>query len=212
MTVTHLDPVHEVYEPERFGEDHPMRKVTRQVAFDGGWDSTRAGKVAALFDDMAPTWTTDHDKADRYWPLADALDRGQVDLSGRVVELGSGTGLGTRLLAAERGHQVIAMDLALEMLRHAPASDAHRVQADASRLPLADNAADTIVLVNMLLFPAEVDRVLRPDGAVVWINTVGEQTPIHLPAEDVVGALGDGWSAVASRAGYGIWAVSRRVG
>ena len=71
--------------------------------------------------------------------------------------------------------------------------------ADGARLPLADGAADAVVLVNCFLFPAEVDRVLAPDGVVVWVNSSGGETPIHLPPEDVDrGAPGP----VGGRAGH----------
>ena len=81
--------------------------------------------------------------------------------------------------------------------------------ADGARLPLADGAADAVVLVNCFLFPAEVDRVLAPDGVVVWVNSSGAETPIHLPPDDVVdGAPGPvGGRAVPARAS-GIWCVA----
>ena len=186
-----------------------MRKVTRAVAFGGEWTRERATKVAALFDSMAATWSADHDDAERYAPLDDAYDRGDVP-AGRCLELGSGTGLGTRTLAERHQGSDIALDLAADMLRHAPAEYGPRVQADAAALPVADRGVDVVVLVNALLFPLEVDRVLAPEGAVVWINTVGDQTPIHLPADDVVAALPGEWHGVASRAGTGTWAVVRR--
>lgn len=209
MTITELEPVHAVEVPERFGEDSPIRKVTRQIAFERGWDADRAAKVAELFDGMSDTWTADHDLADRYLPLQDALDRGQI-APGRVVELGSGTGLGTRMLNAHFGGGITAMDLSFGMLRNAPADWGSRVRADSSVLPLADSSADVLVLVNMFLFPDEVDRVLSDEGAVVWVNTMGDQTPIHLPAEDVVAALPGDWTGVASHAGFGMWAVAQR--
>ena len=53
-------------------------------------------------------------------------------------------------------------------------------------------------------------RVLAPDHETVWVNTVGEATPIHLSAEAVVEALPGGWHADASRAGSGTWCVVRR--
>lgn len=208
MHIQHLEPGYDVFEPERFGEDSPIRQVTRQIAFDGAWDRERAAKVADLFDGMSDEWTASHDLEGRYWPLTDALERGEVP-TGRVVELGSGTGLGTRLLA-DRFGSVIAMDLSAGMLANAPADYGSRVQGDSSALPFAAASVDALVLVNMFLFPAEVDRVLSPSGVVVWANTMGEQTPIHLTAEDVVAALPGAWSAIASRAGYGTWSVSRR--
>lgn len=209
MSITHLDPAHPVHQPERFGQDSPIRKVTQQIAFEGAWDADRAAKVAELFDAMSDTWTADHDIADRYLPLEDALERGGVT-EGRVVELGSGTGLGTRTLHAHFGSGVTAMDLSLAMLGNAQGEWGARVQADSSTLPLADAQVDVLVLVNMFLFPTEVDRILSPTGTVVWVNTMGDQTPIHLPAEDVVSALPGSWSATASQAGYGTWAVASR--
>ncbi len=211
MSITHLDPVIAVVDPpEMAGGDHPMRKVTRQVAFDGGWDPARAEKVAALFDGMASEWDQPRRAADERWAsLRDALERGGV-AEGRVLELGSGTGMGTRVLVDAGRRPIAALDIAADMLAYAPAALAPRVQGDASALPFPDDAADVVVMVNALLFPAEVDRVLAPDGCIVWNNTVGEQTPIHLPAEDVAAALPGSWTGVASRAGTGTWAVVRR--
>jgi len=185
-----------------------MRRVTRQVAFDGKWDAERAQKVADLFTSMSHDWTESHQGHGRYDGLADALDRGDVG-TGRVVELGSGTGLGTRLLAQRFDH-VTALDLSPGMLRNAPAELGSRVQGDSATLPIRNDAVDILVLVNMLLFPAEVDRVLAGAGRVVWFNTSGERTPIHLTAEEVLTALPGDWSGRASRAGTGTWLVAHR--
>lgn len=186
-----------------------MRTVTRQVAFDGAWDGERAAKVAALFDSMATNWTADHDAPERLASLVDALERGEVP-GGRVLELGSGTGLGTRVLAEAGLGPVVAVDLAFEMLRLAPARFGHRVHGDAAALPIKPGSVDVVVLVNALLFPAQIDQVLAADGVVVWVNTMAEQTPIHLPADDVVDALPGDWEGVASRAGTGSWLVAHR--
>ena len=64
-------------------------------------------------------------------------------------------------------------------------------------------AAAAVVLVNCFLFPDEVDRVLAPDGVVVWVNSSGAETPIHLPPDDVVAALPGRWEGVQSTAGVG---------
>ena len=189
-------------------DDHPMRKVTRQVAFDpDGWNPERAGKVGELFDSLAPEWH-ERMRPGRMDSLVDALDRGGIERWGRAVELGSGTGFATPYLV-ERFDAVVAVDLSLEMLRRA-VRVAPRVQADAARLPLAAGGCDALVLVNMLLFPAEVERVVAPGGVVLWINSLAERTPIHLSADDVVAALPGRWAGVASRAGGGSWCVLRR--
>lgn len=188
-----------------------MRTLTRQVAFDGVWTDEDAAFVSGLFDSMASEWTANHDRDGRYDPLVDAFERGvEEDAPASVaVELGSGTGLGTRHLIG-RFDTVVAIDLALDMLRHAPDGQAWRIQADSSRLPLADGSADAVVLVNMLLFPHEIDRVLAPAGVLVWVNTMAEVTPIHLRADEVRAALPGRWNVVHSRAGSGTWAVASR--
>ncbi|MEL7207097.1 MAG: class I SAM-dependent methyltransferase [Actinomycetota bacterium] len=189
------------------GADHPMRVVTRE-ALDGttGWSDERRSDVNALFDRLADEWHT-RDGPGRHLPVLDALDRGEVG-NGRCLELGSGTGLVTSRLVPRFG-SLIAADLSMEMLRRAPGV-APRLRADATALPLPDRSIDVLLLMNMLLFPTEADRVLAVDGAVVWVNSRGAGTPIHLPAEDVVDALPGSWSAVASSHGESTWCVARR--
>lgn len=208
--LTTLSDAANVSVPEPFaGPDHPMRKLTRQVAFDGAWDDARAKKVGDLFDSMAADWSTDHVDATKAAPIVDAIERGTASAAGRWLELGSGTGAGTRVLSGQVG-SLVAFDLAAEMLAHAPGDLAPRVRGDASVLPFGDNAFDSVLMVNMLLFPGEVDRVLAPGGTVVWVNTLGDQTPIHLPAADVAQALPGEWEGVTAKAGTGLWATLRR--
>ena len=211
MGVEHLPVVIPVRQEREPGsrDDHPMRRVTREVAFDPeSWTPQRKAEVAGLFDDLAPVWHT-RDEPGRYDALVDALDRGGVPTDGPALELGSGTGLSTPLLA-ERFPKLLAGDLSIEMLRLAPADVAPRLQCDSTQLPFADGALQVILVVNMLLFPDEIARALAPDGAVVWVNTSGESTPIYLPSDDVIAAMGEGWTGTASEAGTGTWCVARR--
>ncbi len=167
--------------------------------------------MAALFDGMASQWSARSLDPNRTTPLVDSLERGGLDRAGCWIELGSGTGAGTAVLAPQVA-KLTAFDLAGAMLAEAPADLAPRVHGDASRMPFADDTFDVVVMVNMLLFPNEVDRVLRPSGAVLWVNTLGDQTPIHLPVDDVLRALPGDWHGVTADAGTGFWAVFRRVG
>jgi SAM-dependent methyltransferase len=211
MGVDHLDVVIPVRLERDKGsrDDHPMRKVTREVAFDpASWTEERRAFVADIFDGEAPNWHT-REVPGRYDALNDALDRGGVPTDGPALELGSGTGLSTPLLR-ERFVGLLAGDLAIEMLRLAPSDAAPRLQCDSTQLPFADGALQVVLAINMLLFPNEIDRVLAPDGVLVWVNTSGEQTPIYLPADDVVAAMGNGWHGTASEAGTGTWCVARR--
>lgn len=206
-----LDPAAGVTEPEPFaGPDHPIRKVTRQVAFDRAWDPERAAKFASLFDSLAADWSADHVEPTKAAPIRDALERSGAPTDGRWLELGSGTGAGTRVLH-DRVRSLLALDLSRQMLTHAPGELAPRVQGDASSLPFGDHTFDVVLMVNMLLFPDEVDRVLAPTGTALWVNTLGDQTPIHLPAHDVAMALPGDWSGTTARAGTGFWAALRRV-
>lgn len=190
---------------------HPMRFVTRAVAADiGAWEPSTARDVRALFDELSEEWHTRH-ASDHLLPVEDALERGgDLRADGVCLELGSGDGWATPLLAA-RFPRLVAVDLSIEMLRRAPDA-APRVQADGAALPFADDAVDVAVLVNTLLFPRELDRVLGFDGALVWVSSRAEATPIHLTADEVAAALPGRWSGVASRAGTGTWTVLRRAG
>lgn len=189
-----------------FGSESPMRKVTESVAFDDAWDDTRRDKVRDLFDGMAAEWSTRFTK-ERDESIIDALERGGLT-GDKVVELGAGTGAGTTHLI-ERFDDVLTLDLSMEMLRHQP-DLAPKIRGDASRLPFADATVDLFVLVNMLLFPAEIDRVLGPSGGLLWVNTSADETPIHLSPEAVVAALPGEWQATAGRAGTGMWAAVTR--
>ena len=193
--------------------DHPMRIMTRRAAglLPGPWDDAARAEVAAFFDGLAPEWHT-RTSPERDAVVVDALDRGLPPSLGTAdvcVELGSGIGAYTSMLA-RRWRRVLAVEVALEMLRLAPPAPGHRVLADGARLPLADGAACAMVLVNCFLFPAEVDRVLGPSGVLVWVNSSGAETPIHLPPADVLAALPGTWTGVHSAAGAGIWAVLTR--
>ena len=188
--------------------DHPMRIMTRRAAGLTGepWDDEARAEVSAYFDSLAPEWHTRTGPA-RDAVVADALDRGVGDRTGDVcVELGSGIGAYTPALA-RRWRRVLATEVSLEMLLLSPTDVGHRMLADGARLPLVSGAADAVVLVNCFLFPAEVDRVLAPRGVVVWVNSSGDETPIHLPSGDVVDALPGRWEGLRAAAGVGIWCV-----
>jgi SAM-dependent methyltransferase len=183
-----------------------MQRVTRQAAFEPeSWTPDRAAKVAALFDGLADSWNERQSAVNRYEPLHDALARGEVG-GGRCLEVGSGTGLATPAIA---GHfdTVVGVDLSIEMLRRAAGT---RVLGDGSALAFAADSFDSAVLVNALLFPKELARVLSPHATLVWVNTRGAETPIYLPPEDVVAAMPGKWTGVAAEAGLGLWAVVRR--
>lgn len=190
-----------------------MRVATRRAAGldPAGWTGDLRHGVRDYFDDLAGEWHT-RASPQRTAVVMDALVRGLGTVeppAGAAVEVGSGIGSYSHLLA-DRFATVVAIDLSLAMLTLAPAGPAHRVQADGASLPIRDSSAAAIVLINAFLFPAEVARVLSPDGVVVWVNSSGEQTPIYLSVDDLVSALPGDWTGAWSRAGEGHWCVLRR--
>ena len=195
------------------GPDHPMRIATRRAAGldPGGWTQELRKEVAEFFDTLSGEWHT-RTSPQRTAVVMDALERGlgpPASPVGVAVEVGSGIGTYSSLLA-QRFATVLAIDLSLEMLRLTPTETAHRIQADGAMLPLRDSSAAAVVLINCFLFPAEVDRVLARDGALVWVNSSGSQTPIFLDAEDLLSALPGRWTGTSSQAGQGTWCVLRR--
>ena len=206
--ITWLEPTRRVVEPARFGSDHPMRTVTEQIGGGEGWSPERAAFVAGVFDELSVDWHAEHSSDLRLAPLEDALDRGELG-PGRLVEIGCGTGAATERLAARRP-VAAALDLSPRMLALADAAAAPFVRADAGELPLASASVDVMVLVNMFMFAASYDRVLAPGGQFVWISTMGDETPIYFPPDEVVDLLPGHWTATGSYAGTGFWLVARR--
>ncbi|MCY3786670.1 MAG: class I SAM-dependent methyltransferase [bacterium] len=195
--------------PDVDGSDHPVRAVTRAVAADeASWTAAAAAEMIERFDELAPDWP-DRLSPEEFVGLPDACERGLLEPSALCLEVGSGTGFGTVHLAAHF-RATVAVDISAGMLALASPDLAPRVRADGASLPLPDDSVDVVALINMLLFPSEVDRVLRPDGAVLWFNTLGVRTPIHLPAEEVAAALPGRWQGIASEALWATWCVLRR--
>ncbi len=98
-----------------------------------------------------------------------------------VVDLGSGTGFFTDLLAS-RYQQVIGLDISTKMLRFAQEkrnSAIHWLEADAYKLPLQDNSVDFIYSNLMIQWcdPLntvldEIMRVLKPGGLFVFSTLI----------------------------------------
>ena len=210
----HLDDIAPVTAPE--AEDPAVRasfqELTRRLASAPlSWDEADAQDVRGRFDARAADWAT-RDNPEYRFPLVDALARGGLSRGGRCIEVGSGTGIQTPTLSGFFDG-VLALDLSLEMLSRTPPGRGARVRADASRLPVGDGRVRAVVCVNAFLFAPEYLRALEPEGAVVFVSTRADRTPIYLPPEEVVAALravDPAFSGVTARAGQGCWTVARR--
>jgi SAM-dependent methyltransferase len=149
------------------------------------WRALR-GPLRAMFDRLAPTWETrigpDHVAA-----LELAVAR--IEPRRRVLDLGTGTGVGATMLARRFPEaEVVGVDLSPAMVVQAkgklPPDLAPRVHfevGDASALRFEDGAFDLVVLVNMIPFFDELVRVTAPAGAVAFSYSRGGGTPIYVP-------------------------------
>lgn len=190
-------------------ENHPMRLVTKQVAFEeSSWSSQRLSTVMGLFDSMAEEWS-DKDFSERGLPVFDALKRGGISHGKIGLELGSGTGAYSSLLS-RYFDSLMCIDLSFEMLKRSESTKGLRVQGDGAQLPITDSSIDGLICINTLLFPQEIDRIISDNGYLLWVSTSGPQTPIYLSPAECLSALGDGFSGVSSSCGLGTWTVFRR--
>ena len=186
-----------------------QERARRLVLRPGTWDRQEAAVMRAGFDAAAAGWE-DSRGGYRRPVLADALARGGPFLPGRAVEIASGTGLLTPLIAAV-WPEVAAVDLSGGMLARSAASG--RIQADAARLPLADGRAVAVVIGDGPLFAAETARIMATGAVLVWSSALGDGAPFFVPvevlAEAMTAATGRPWDAVCSQAHWGSWAVLR---
>jgi SAM-dependent methyltransferase len=131
---------------------------------------------------------------------ADLVDRLASRLPARVLELAAGTGVVTRAMTSllPKSVSIIATDVNQSMLDRAAARGTKRPvtwrQADATVLPFADGAFDTVVCqFGVMFFPdrsrayAEARRVLRSGG--VFIFNVWDRIQENEFADTVTTAL-----------------------
>lgn len=193
--------------PVREEAARDQERARRLALRPGTWNRQEAAAMRAAFDAAAAGWE-DSRGGYRRPVLADALARGGPFLSGRAVEIASGTGLLTPLIT-QLWPEVAAVDLSGGMLAHSAASC--RIQADAARLPLADGCAAAVVIGDGPLFAAEAARVMAAGAVLVWSNALGDGAPFFVPVEVLTGvmtaAAGHPWDAVHSQAHWGSWAV-----
>ncbi len=196
-------------EPVRQGAGESQERARRLALRPGTWDRQEAAAMMAGFDEAAATWESS--RGDYRRPvLADALARGGPFRPGRAAEIASGTGLLTPLIQ-QVWPDVAAVDLSRGMLARSAAR--HRIQADASRLPLADDSVDAVVIGDGPLFAAEAARIMAGRAVLVWANALGTGAPFFVPTEllteAMTAATNRPWDVTESQAHWGSWAVLR---
>jgi ubiquinone/menaquinone biosynthesis C-methylase UbiE len=135
--------------------------------------------VRRQFDRIAPVWEGMR-LEDTLAPYEAALARvpGPVE---RALDVGTGTGAGVRAIRQRfPTADVVGVDVSTAMLEEARrfAPEATFVEGDAAGLPFADESFDLVAHANMIPFPDEVARVLRPGGWTLFAYSSGPETPI----------------------------------
>ena len=198
-------------EPVRDGVTAAQDRAVRVARHPSSWSPADVADVVGFYAEAAASWNEERGSY-RPAPLRDALIRGGPFPAGPALEVGSGTGLLTPIIAAV-WPRVVCVDISAHML--ARSGHRWRVLADAAGLPLRSASFAAVVLADVPLFAPEVVRVLCDDGVVVWSNALGRHAPQYVPTTDLVAALeaADGdvrWSVRESEAGWGSWALLRR--
>jgi len=145
----------------------------------------------------------------RFDALAEALVRGDWSRAGTCAEIVSGTGQLTGLLAEIFG-QVLTVDISEHLPADSQTDPGSPLRAAASALPIVTGSLAAVVCIDLFPCPAEICRVLRPDGVLLWINQPGVENPLFPDTPALISALGGGWSAVESETRWGRWTVLRR--
>lgn len=125
------------------------------------------------------------------------------DLSGKVLEIGAGTGANLHHYNLDRVDQLHLSDLDITVRARDGASDErteyHFHEADVHALPFEDNTFDHVVFTLVFCSVreparglAEVFRVLKPGGSLIFIEHVKPDRGFFRPA---VEALNPAWKA-----------------
>jgi ubiquinone/menaquinone biosynthesis C-methylase UbiE len=147
------------------------------------------------FDWLAPHW--DRLREPGYMAAYEA-GLAAVPPPRRVLDVGTGTGLGAFAIAARFPDADIAgvdlsEDMVAEARRKTPPELAGRIrfeQADAAHLPFAEESFDLVALGNMIPFFDELARVLAPGGTLLVAFSSGPETPIYVPFDRLRAELG----------------------
>jgi SAM-dependent methyltransferase len=148
--------------------------------------------LRAQFDRLAPVWE-EMRSAEAFAPVEAALER-LPEPPRRVLDLGTGTGLVARIVAARFPEAtVIGVDISERMIEQARRrTESPRVSyqvADAERLPFEDGAFDLVTLGNMIPFFDELARIVASSGRVLFAFSAGPETPIYVSSERLRGEL-----------------------
>ena len=161
-------------------------KGARRHCFDissAGYVNLASSKAAGGGDDAALIRArTAFLEKDHYKPIADAVCTALQTYAGEgitVLDAGCGEGYYSAKMA-ERGHNVVGLDLSKRGITHAAKHAARKglnaffCVAGIFDLPLADSSVDAVVSLFAPVAEEEFLRVLKPDGILVLVGA-GEE-------------------------------------
>ncbi len=191
------------------------RLVTNVVVRRPGLWALFRRPIAWTFGQIAADWDEKRVTPQHLLALEAAFER--VEPPRRVLDLGTGSGAAARAAAARwPDARVVGVDVTPAMIGEATAratSDRETyLVGDASALASEDGAFDLVLLMNMIPFFDELERVTAPGGNVVIAFSRGPATPIWVPLGRVRTELERrGFSHVADfSAGAGVSLLARK--
>lgn len=151
--------------------------------------------MRAMFDGLSPVW--DEIRSAGHLASYEAALAAVEAAPRRALDLGTGTGDGAVAIARRwPDAEVVGLDLSGRMVeaarRKLPGGLESRVRfevGDAARLPYPDGSFDLVGLANMIPFFAELARVVAPGGWAVFGFSLGPETPIYVPPQELREAL-----------------------
>jgi sugar/nucleoside kinase (ribokinase family)/ubiquinone/menaquinone biosynthesis C-methylase UbiE len=183
----------------QYGALYPLSGVReRAEALLAGYHRSIPNPRRQVFDRMAPGWDQRPAPPDAPEFLARVVSAGAIPPTGRVLDLGAGTGVLTQYLLDRQPEQIVSVDLSPAMLdilrdRFTTLLQVKMVIADGSWSPFPLSIFDAVFC--HAVFPhftdrsaalKEIHRVLKPGGRLVISHAAGRTTvnTIHQNAPD----------------------------
>jgi SAM-dependent methyltransferase len=196
--------------PDLKGATHRSRVALEQLLADPdnepSWDI-----LAESYAEMAAEWREWAVSQQQWYDSPVRVGLLHTKPVSWALEVGCGTGEATAPLA-EHAPTVVSTDVNLEMISRAlrPAN-ARFVAADVRSLPLRDSSVPLLAGLNAVPHIKEFNRVITPDGQLLWCTSFGAGTPLYVEPERLLHLFGPGWVGEAGHAGHGEWMVLSRI-